>query len=75
MLVCNADGWYIDDVKIHEYNTLNPPISIPFSDNFENGMDKWLIGGFNWDTTSTNPNSGNHCATDSPFGYYTVSSS
>ena len=46
------DGLYVDDVSIVEYNTFNPPVIIPFSDNIGN-MNEWIRGGFNWDTTSS----------------------
>lgn len=73
---CSAvsDGWFIDDVKIQENNTLNRTFSLPFLDNFENGLSKWFIGGFNWDTTTTNPNSGQYCVSDSKNGNYTFNS-
>lgn len=66
----NADGWYVDDVKVQEYITSNPTFVFPFSDNFENGKNNWLLGGFNWDTSSVNPNSGMRCLTDSKTGNY-----
>ncbi|MCB0728579.1 MAG: hypothetical protein KDD00_14045 [Ignavibacteriae bacterium] len=69
-----ADGWYVDEVKILESNTLNPTYSLPFTENFENGLDKWFVGGFNWDTTSISPSSGLYCATDSRTGNYTYNS-
>ena len=68
------DGWYIDDVRILEFNTLYPTCSLPFTENFENGMDKWRKGGFNWDSTTISPNSGLRCAADSKFGNYTYAS-
>ncbi|MBV6478427.1 MAG: hypothetical protein HGGPFJEG_01182 [Ignavibacteria bacterium] len=69
-----ADGWYIDDVKVVEYNTLNPHINFPFNDNFENGLSKWIVGGFNWDTTSTTSSSGLRSVTESRTGNYLHSS-
>lgn len=63
-----ADGWYVDDVKMLEFNTLNPPISFPFSDNFESGLSKWLKG--TWDSTSAIFSSPIHSVTDSRVGNY-----
>ncbi|MBV6478420.1 MAG: hypothetical protein HGGPFJEG_01175 [Ignavibacteria bacterium] len=65
-----ADGWYIDDVKVQEFISTNPTFVFPFSDNFENGKYNWFLGGFNWDTSKVNPNSGMFCLTDSKSGNY-----
>jgi len=66
----SADGWYIDDVYIREYSTANPPVNLPFSDNFETGMGKWIAGGFNWEPTNATYSSGQWSATDSRIGNY-----
>jgi len=41
-----------------------------FSDDFENGLGKWIVSGYDWDTTSTEYRSPNYCITDSPDGDY-----
>jgi len=65
---------HYNDIKILENSILNPTNNLPFTDNFENGMGKWIRGGFNWDTTSVTYNSPNHSVTDSRAGNYTHSS-
>ncbi|MFQ5708492.1 MAG: FlgD immunoglobulin-like domain containing protein [bacterium] len=42
----------------------------PFSEDFENGLDNWLVSGQDWDTTSAMFNSPDHSVTDSPNGNY-----
>ena len=69
-----ADGWYIDDIRILENSILNPTNGFPFADNFENGMGKWIKGGFNWDTTSARYNTGLRSTTESREGNYTYDS-
>ena len=64
-----ADGWYIDDIKIIENDSFNPTLNLPFSDDFENGLGKWIVGRFNWDTVSMG---GNRYAAVSRMGNYTL---
>lgn len=45
-----------------------------FSDNFESGLSKWIVGGNSWDTLSTTYTTSNHCVTDSRIGNYTYNS-
>lgn len=45
-----------------------------FSDDFESGKGKWIIGGNSWDTLSTTYTSSNHCITDSRTGNYAYNS-
>jgi len=44
------DGWHIDGVRIREKDNLLT--SLPFIDDFEGGLDNWLVSGQDWDTTS-----------------------
>ncbi len=63
------DGWYLDNVSIHELDTTLMPF--PFKDDFENGLDNWLVSGMDWDTVSdpcVNPPG--HSVTESPVGNY-----
>ncbi|MCP3683716.1 MAG: T9SS type A sorting domain-containing protein [bacterium] len=59
-------GWYIDDVEITEMDVSQTPF--PFFDDFENGLDNWLVSGQDWDTVTCGDS--NHCITDSPRGNY-----
>jgi hypothetical protein len=63
------DGWYIDDVEIKELEK-GPSISFPFKDDFENGLNNWLLSTKDWNTTSKFVHSGNLSITDSPDGNY-----
>ncbi len=62
------DGWYIDDVAITEKNTTLT--TFPFTENFENGFDNWLVSGQDWDTTTVFSRGPGHSITDSPGGNY-----
>jgi hypothetical protein len=63
------DGWYLDDVEIKELDTELTPF--PFKDEFENGLNNWLVSDQDWDTTSTSYASQNYSITDSPNKDYT----
>ncbi len=64
-----GDGWYIDDVRIDEWDS-GTELSLPFFDDFENGLDNWEISSQDWDTTSTKYCSPFHSITDSPDENY-----
>jgi hypothetical protein len=65
-----ADGWYIDDVEIKEKDPERLPF--PFSDDFEHGLGKWEVSGYDWDLTESDSRSVTHSVTDSPSGNYPV---
>ena len=68
----NYDGWYIDDVTIKENDTQTT--AFPFSDDFENGLSKWVVSGHDWGLTDTDSRGGSRSATDSPSGKYILNS-
>jgi len=62
------DGWYVDDLRIGERDTNTLPY--PFFDDFEGGLDNWLVSGDDWDVTDEDYHSPTHALTDSPYGDY-----
>ncbi len=44
--------------------------SFPFTDNFENGFDNWLVSGQDWDTTSVLSRGPGYSVTESKSGVY-----
>lgn len=66
-----GDGVYIDDLSVRE-NDMST-LSFPFSDNFEGGLDNWLVSGQDWALTTETFNNGSHSVTDSPAGSYPAS--
>ena len=64
-----ADGWYIDDVEIREWDAV-PTLPYPFSDDFETGLDNWSVSGVDWTRINTAVLGGNYVLTDSPEGDY-----
>ncbi len=62
------DGWYVDDVRIEEKDTERMPY--PFTDNFEGGLDNWIVSGWDWGLTTSTSRSVTRSLTDSPVGDY-----
>ncbi len=63
-----GDGWWIDDVWVGERDTELLPY--PFFDDFESGLDNWLLSGKDWALTDADFRSASHSLTDSPAGNY-----
>jgi hypothetical protein len=61
---CEDDGWYIDDIYVGEF-TRTRSLNSTESDDFENGMSKWIVSSRDWDTTSTAYRAAGHCMTES----------
>jgi Flp pilus assembly pilin Flp len=57
-----ADGWWLDDVCIQEYN--EPLRKLPFRDGFEQGPENWYVGG-DWSISSENKYTGALAFSDS----------
>jgi hypothetical protein len=62
------DGWYVDDISISEADVA--PKSIPFVDDFEQGIGNWTVSGYDWNVTDTQSRSTSHSLTDSPGANY-----
>jgi hypothetical protein len=58
------------DVTIAQVQT---PGMVYFSDDFENGLGKWVVSGSDWAIIDYDARSGTHCITDSPGGNYPIS--
>ena len=65
------DGWYIDDVVIRERDAI-PVLSFPFADDFENGLDNWLVSGVEWPSIQSEVRGGHYAVADSPNGNYNL---
>ncbi len=63
-----ADGWYIDDVRIEEKDAVR--LEYPFVDDFEAGLGDWIVSGWDWGLTDSTSRSVTHSLTDSPTGGY-----
>jgi hypothetical protein len=77
-----GDGWYIDDVEIRENWPVDstgagakgcdamPAAVSPryFCDDFETGISKWIVSGYDWNTTVIEARSGGASITDTPEG-------
>ncbi len=61
------DGWWIDDICVQE--RVDVVYSLPFTETFESGGDRWHWGG-SWARTSGGAYSGSYLAQDSPGGDY-----
>ncbi len=44
--------------------------TVYFQDDFEHGLGKWTVSGYDWALTTSDYRSSNHSATDSPGGNY-----
>jgi hypothetical protein len=64
------DGWYVDDVKISEFNNANPQLNFPFAEGFENGLGNWITSGSEWSLSSSLKRGGQYSVTCSPSGSY-----
>jgi hypothetical protein len=63
-----AEGWFVDDVRIEEQDTVRLPL--PLADDFESGLGNWVVSGRDWGLTNSPHHSGSFCLTDSPGGNY-----
>ncbi len=61
-----ADGWYIDDIRIEE--TSAPSFPYPFEDDLESGTGNWITGP--WGEKAIIGHDQTNCLTDSPAGNY-----
>jgi len=62
-------GWDIDDVQIRELDT-ETTMEFPFFDDFESGLDNWLVGGDAWQLTDQFYRDPNYCVSQSPEDNY-----
>jgi len=54
-------------------NNLNMAnITFPFFDDFEEGLDNWIVGGDDWAIIDSDYRSNSHCVTESPNGDYII---
>jgi hypothetical protein len=58
-----GDGWYIDDISVEEHAP-SAAQTLPFTENFEEGLTNWIAGG--WIASTNTPYEGALCARDLP---------
>jgi hypothetical protein len=67
----SPDTTPIDGASLVLTGCAAPPLSQRyFCDDFESGLDKWIVSGRDWNTTATASRSPSRCITDSPEGNY-----
>jgi uncharacterized protein YuzE len=63
-----SDGIFVDDVSIREAET--DRFALPFFDDFESGIDGWIVSGSDWGLTTAMSRSSSNALTDSPAGNF-----
>jgi hypothetical protein len=63
-----SEGYYIDDVEIKEKDQTRLPF--PLADDFEGGLDNWIVSGCDWGLADTSRCGPGHSLSESPIGNY-----